>query len=54
MDNVVELVGGGSVINGAYPVQFILLHCSYIARYLVLMEPDGVIWPASPYSLIPG
>ena len=22
MDKVVELVGGGSVINGAYPVQF--------------------------------
>ena len=22
LDNVVEVVGGGSVINGAYPVQF--------------------------------
>ena len=25
MDKVVELVGGGSVINGAYPVSFSLI-----------------------------
>ena len=37
MDKVVELVGGGSVINGAYPVYFYLQpFVAYISyRYLV-------------------
>ena len=32
-DNVVKLVGGGSVINGAYPVYFILVIITYMANY---------------------
>ena len=32
MDKVVELVGGGSVINGAYPVQFLNFQLSALHR----------------------
>ena len=34
LDKVVELVGGGSVINRAYPVYFFLLFQKYIANRL--------------------
>ena len=40
LDKVVELVGGGSVINGAYPVQF-MTESTIINHLMVLIGPNG-------------
>ena len=53
MDKMVELVGGGSVINGAYPVQFfrvamyICVYPNFLQNYIICVPVCGdppVVW----------
>ena len=48
LDKVVELVGGGSVINGAYPVQFLTrLNCSQDQTPYVTLQS----WPTVMFHI---